>query len=246
MRLLLKLLFAVIVMAVLAAPERPRAIGASDDSTTADPANRILHPKKWRGAASNDGGHATLPTAGRAMPVFDLTADTVRIAAPRVPALDGSCYVYEKYVVVAWGSPDPQPVALVRKRNVASDLETVDCSPDSVPGDFVLRDEWAEYFMGMWRDLLFIDSGTGNIRSLILYDVPTRQKVLELDGAGEMAGWIDEVTVRIWLLSGADLPRSRCPEIPETLAVGVDSLYALDLETFRLSPLGPWRCHALQ
>lgn len=180
------------------------------------------------------------------MPPFDMVADTARIAAPRGPELDGSCYVYEEYVVVAWGSPDPQPVAIVRKRGPGSDIETAECSPDSLPGDFVLRNEWAEYFYGMWRDLLFIDSGTGNLRSLILYDMPTRRKILELEGAGEMEGWIDETTVRLWMLSKANGPRSLCPDIPEVLDVGVDSLYALNLETFRLTALGPWRCHALQ
>jgi hypothetical protein len=180
------------------------------------------------------------------MPVVDMTADTLLVSPLRWPDIDGSCYVYPHYIVIAWGSPDPQPVAIVRKREPGGGPGAGDCSADSLPGDFVLRNDWAEYFCGMWRDLLFIDSGTGDIRSLILYDVPTRCKVLELEGAGEMAGWIDEVTVRIWLLSGTDLPRSVCPDIPEMLGVGVDSLYALNLETFRLTPLGPWRCHALQ
>lgn len=59
-----------------------------------------------------------------------------------------------------------------------------DGTADSLPGDFVVWDDWAEYFCGMWRDLLFIDSGTGDIRSLILYGVPSRRRVLGLDGAG--------------------------------------------------------------
>jgi hypothetical protein len=180
------------------------------------------------------------------MLVIDLTADSLGTAAPSWPELEGSCYVYDRYVVVAWGSPDPEPVAIVRARHGEGRGVDPDCSPDSLAGDFVLRSEWAEYFSGMWGDLLVIDSGTGDIRTLILYDVPTRRKVLELGGAAETEGWIDDNTVRIWVLAATDLPRSVCPDIPLMFGVGVDSLYALSLETLRLTPLGPRRCHSLQ
>jgi hypothetical protein len=75
---------------------------------------------------------------------------------------------------------------------------------------------------------------------------PERTKVLELEGTGETEGWIDDATVRIWLLAGSDLPRSLCPDIPDMFGVGVDSLYALNLVTFSVTPLGPWRCQPLQ
>lgn len=204
----------------------------------------IMHADSTSVAAKPDSARSGTPAP--AMPLFNLTADSTRIAAPRWPEIDGTCYLYKHYVVIAWGSPDPRPVAIVRAREGGSGAQIPDCRPDSLPGDFVVRNEWAEYFCGMWRDLLFIDSGTGDIRSLIIYHVPTGRKVFELDGAGEMAGWIDDVTVRIWVLAAVDLPRSLCPDIPEMLGVGVDSLYAFNLKTFDLTPLGPWRCHALQ
>ena len=96
----------------------------------------------------------------------------------------------------------------------------------------MIRNEWAEYFAGMWDDLLFIDSGTSDVRELIIYDVPSRRRVFSLDGAGEMEGWVDSVTVRIWILSGSGLPRSYCPDIGEDFEVGVDSLFAMNLRTF--------------
>jgi hypothetical protein len=197
------------------------------------------------GGAGADPGPPVALAPERPIPVFDLTADSLGGSGPAWPEPDGSCYVYERYVVIAWGSPDPQPVAIVRQRD-SEDSGAADCSRDSLAGDFVLRNEWAEYFSGMWGDLLLVDSGTGDIRSLILYDVAARRKVLELEGAGETDGWISEHTVRIWMLAATDLPRAVCPDIPEMLGVGVDSLYALNLETLRLTPLGPWRCHALQ
>ena len=181
-------------------------------------------------------------SAAPAMPVHDVSADATALGVPKLPEEGGSCYVYDDYVVIAWRSPDPEPVAVVRERTEGR----VDCTPDSLPGDFVIRSEWAEYFCGMWRDLLLIDSGTGNIRALIVYDVPTRRKVGILEGSGGTEGWIDDVTIRIWMLASTDAPRELCPHIPEVFGVGVDSLYALNLETLNRRALGPWRCRPLE
>ncbi len=42
-----------------------------------------------------------------------------------------------------WSARDPDS-----PRGVA------ECSTDSLAGDFVVRNEWAEYYSGMWSDLL--------------------------------------------------------------------------------------------
>jgi hypothetical protein len=187
------------------------------------------------------------PSSSQEMPIIDVTSDTLGGFPPEWPNREGSCYLYPEYIVIAWGAPNlNEPVAIVRPRDQQHQLNRLACSPDSLPGDFVVRNEWAEYFAGMWGDLLLIDSGTSDIRSLILFDVPSRAKVLSLDGAGETEGWIDEVTVRIWILSGTDMPRSLCPDIPAMFAVGVDSLFALNLQTLKLRNIGPWRCRPLQ
>jgi len=154
------------------------------------------------------------------------------------------CHRYDRYAVVEWESPDPEPVAIVRRSDQAeSGIE--DCTRDSLPGDFVVRNEWAEYFYGLWEDVLFLDSGTGQIRSLILYDVPSRAQLLTLDAAGEMDGLVDSTTVKIWMLSGTG-SRDLCPDIPAVLDVGIDSLFAFNLRTLEFANLGDWRCHALQ
>jgi ketosteroid isomerase-like protein len=156
------------------------------------------------------------------------------------------CHHYPRYVVVAWDSPDTEPVAIVRTRGSGAPVAIADCSTDSLAGDFVVRNEWAEYYAGMWNDLLFIDSGTGEVRAYILYDVPSRRHVLTLEGVGEMVGSADSVTTSIWLLRGSGMPRSLCPDITEVFDVGVDSLYAFNLRSLQLTPLGKWRCHQLQ
>jgi hypothetical protein len=190
---------------------------------------------------------AVASTLAQELPIIDATPDSLRRFMPEFPQAGGSCYLYPDYIVIAWRFPDSAgPVAIVRKRDQSNALEPPNCSPDSLPGDFIVRNEWAEYFAGMWRDLLFIDSGTSDIRSLIIYDVPSRSKVLSVDGINGTEGWIDSVTVRVWVLSGYDLPRSLCPDIKEGFGVGVDSLFALNLETLSLKALGPWRCNQLQ
>ena len=181
------------------------------------------------------------------IPVIDASMDPMRIFLPELPGDEGTCYLYPDYIVIAWRSPEQKgPVAIVRKRDKAGGADGPDCSPDSLPGDYVFYNDWAEYFSGMWGDLLLIDSGTSNIRSLYFYDVRSRSRVLSLEGFGGTDGWIDEVTIRVWLLSAADMPRSLCPDIPEIFSVGVDSLFALDLKELSLEPLGSWRCNQLQ
>jgi hypothetical protein len=218
----------------------------SSDSLIAEPVPDTNQP-----ASSEPLDSADLEVPAPTMPAGQTGGDSVyrmffratesREVAPRV-----RCHHYDRYVVVEWESPDPEPVAIVRERAPGAPVAVADCTTDSLAGDFVLRNEWAEYYSGLWEDLLLLDSGTGQLRDLILYDVPSRKKLLTLEGAGEMAGVIDSTTVRIWLLSGAELPRSLCPEIPDMFDVGVDSLFAFDLRTLQLTSLGEWRCHQLQ
>lgn len=181
------------------------------------------------------------------LPIIDATPDSLRNTMPEMPQSNGSCYLYPDYIIVAWANPAyREPVAIVRKRDSSDTRETPDCYPDSLPGDFVVRNEWAEYFAGMWGDYLLIDSGTSNVRTLMLYDVSSKSKVLTLEGMNGVEEWIDSVTVSIWLLSGYDLPRSLCPGIEEPFVVGVDSLFVLNLQTLSLKASGPWRCRQMQ
>lgn len=209
--------------------------------------------------------------AGRRLSVYLLAATALPLAAPAAasaqvarPQVDSAymllqpqktveivpgpvgidCLEYPGYVVVAWKSPNPAPVAIIRKRNPDVLVAASDCVTDSLPGDYVVRTKWAEYFYGLWKDLLFLDSGTSQLSDLLVYDVPSRQKVLTLAGA-EMDGLIDSVTIRTWLFTGLG-PRSLCPEIPEGFGVGLDSLFAFDLRTLDLTPLGQGRCHQTQ
>ena len=60
-------------------------------------------------------------TAARAMAVYDATLDSTWMFLPRLPDDEGSCYLYPRYIAVAWRSPDlGEPVAIVRERDPAA------------------------------------------------------------------------------------------------------------------------------
>jgi hypothetical protein len=111
------------------------------------------------------------------------------------------------------------------------------CQPDSMPGDIVLRNRFADYFGGLKGDLLFINSTTGPGDDLSIYDLKQRRFVFELGGY-KIEGWPDTVTVRLWKETDAGVA-GICPD---TVQGGIDSLLQLDLRTFALAATGKFRC----
>ena len=118
------------------------------------------------------------------------------------------------------------------------------CAFDSVAGDYVVRNDWAEYFSGIRRHFLFLYSGTGPQSDVVVHDVAQRRRLIDIPTT-DIVGWRDSVTLEVWVRRDT-LPHSRCPDIPSSLTAGVDSLMALDLRTLRYTAVGPWRCEAWQ
>lgn len=116
------------------------------------------------------------------------------------------------------------------------------CGTDSTAGDFVRRNEWAEYFMALRDDWLFLDSGTGNQRGVFVYHIPSRAKLATF--VGEIAGWRDSTTLLAWVAGEDSVPRAACPKVPEGLMAAADSLVAIDLRAGTRALLGRWRCSA--
>jgi hypothetical protein len=149
------------------------------------------------------------------------------------------CYTLARYLVIQKPAPhdDVGSDVIVRPRTPAAA-----CGADSIAGDFVRRNEEAEYFLAMRGDRLFLDSGTGNLRAVLIYDVPAAKKTTEF--TGEIAGWRDSTTLLAWIAGGDSLAHARCPKVPEGLGVVADSLVAIDLRTNAHVPLNRWRCDA--
>ena len=112
-----------------------------------------------------------------------------------------------------------------REDEVGSDIvvhtgPTGPCTMDSLPGDYVFRNEWAEYFAGLIGDNLVLDSGTGpDLRGLIVIELSSRRRIfagsyVELEARGS-AG-----TVGVWQGYELTLSAPGC-KTPDLLGPGV-------------------------
>jgi len=105
------------------------------------------------------------------------------------------------------------------------------CTADSLPGDYVLRDEWAAWFAALAGDVLILDSGTGpDIRYLILIDLATRQRLAELPYVDLEPG-PNPMLLGLWNGYEVEEPPPGCPAPVGGLVPGVDSLFFLDIRT---------------
>lgn len=152
-----------------------------------------------------------------------------------------TCHVHARYVVVSRDNTkdDVGSDVIVRGHTPGT---AGNCTGDSLSGDFVLRNQEADYFLGLRGDRLFIDVGTGAISDLVVYDLRARRK-LEVISGYEIEGWRDNTTLELWVMAG-ETTRKQCPKVPEGMGVGIDSLHTLDLTTMKLTPTGRWRCAA--
>jgi hypothetical protein len=118
------------------------------------------------------------------------------------------------------------------------------CDADSIAGDFVIWNRWAESFCGIRNDVLFLDRGTGpDERSLILYDLTTRKKIREILYApdhGVVPG-PDSLTLGVWVPADMRGRVPKCPT-PDGLVPGVDSLFWLGIRTGKTRYAGRTRC----
>src|ERR1041385_568158 len=167
----------------------------------------------------------------QASPFDPVTRDTMR---PGV-----ICYHHIRYIVVAR-----------RVMEVGSDLfirpaRSGRCDADSLPGDIVLRNHDAEYFLGLRGDLLFIDSGTGpDFRGLIIVDLRTQRRLLQTDYVRDVIPGPDAFTVGVW--HGYELTQL-APGCPKTdMIPGVDSLFWVDLRSGSMRFAQRTRCAARQ
>jgi len=152
-------------------------------------------------------------------------------------AADAVCYWTDRHIVVEH-RPSEQVDAdfFVRSRAAGS------CAADSLPGDYVLRGEWAAYFAALSGNVLLLDSGTGpDIRYLILIDVGARQRLAELPYVDLEPG-PDSTLIGLWNGYELENPLPGCPAPPGGLLPGVDSLFFLDIRTGRKRFAGRTRC----
>jgi hypothetical protein len=147
------------------------------------------------------------------------------------------CYKSPRHIVVERNrSGQVGTDLLVRSRQAET------CEADSLPGDFVIRDEWAAYFSAIQGDLLLLDSGTGpDVRGLIIFDVVDRRRIAEISYV-DLAPGPDSASIGVWDGAALDEPAPGCPSPPGGLLPGVDSLHYVNLRTGEARFAGQTRC----
>lgn len=159
-----------------------------------------------------------------------------------------TCYEYPSLYVVEEGVKDRVGSnILIKYRNHPS--ETFSCVYEKEEGDFEIRNEWAEYFMGKSSGLIFLDSGTGPCpRDLIVISVEKRKKLYNTSYCGPVAVR-EGKELFFWKESGA-ATRENCPEYDrikaDTLFPYIEERFVLFLETLELRGTGEKRCAAGQ
>ncbi len=79
------------------------------------------------------------------------------------------CHESDDYLVVERENEEAGNDFLVKYKRPDSESE---CKYQVEEGDFEIKNEWAEYFMALHRDLLILDSGTGpDPRDFIIWDL---------------------------------------------------------------------------
>lgn len=173
-------------------------------------------------------------TAARQPPVFDSVLATLH-------AGQTTCYRLARYFVVERADGETGSDVLVRRRDSDAGAEPA-CALDSLPGDFVTRNDSTGGFAGIhgrWLFLLATDAPDGGY---VVHDLATAQKALPLDG-DDLVRWRDTVTVEVWM-HGDTVAHARCPDVPRAMVAAIDSLVAVDLRTGAHVTSGASRCAA--
>jgi hypothetical protein len=150
---------------------------------------------------------------------------------------DVSCHTHAMYTIVAREHTD----------SVGSDLFIRDarlrrCDADSLPADFVWRNRFADYFLGIRGDVLFIDDGTAITRGLTVVDLRARRIVVSTDYIGSVMLGPNPTTVTIWRDFELKAPAKGCKRPPYGNLPGIDSLYWVDFKAGTLRFAGKTRC----
>lgn len=153
------------------------------------------------------------------------------------------CYEYGKYFVVRrsfFGSSGND--ILVKKKE---DYEnSIECSYVVGRNDFEVKNEDADYFFGIYQDLMFVDSGTCPCpRGLSIYSLTERKMVYESTYMTPIAITPDS-KLSFWMETAEVATPENCPNYDNILQghAGIDKRVTLDLKTFELAESDETRC----
>ena len=161
-----------------------------------------------------------------------------------------TCHESSRYLIVEGSTGEVGTNFLVKYKRQKGKPPV--CKYVVEPGDFEIRNEEAEYFLGLQGDLLILDSGTGpDPRGLIIWDLSKKKKVYTgtySSGSGEEVK-IKPGYMEFWLETGRATDEN-CPKAKEWRANGlgavIETWVRLDLSHFTLTKSSKTRCSSRQ
>ena len=160
------------------------------------------------------------------------------------------CFRYQKFLVATKDLSDRVGSDIFVKKNDDKYNKFTPCEKIISECDFKIKNEWAEYFMGIYKHYLFIDSGTGPTpRGLIIYNLNTKNKVFDSEYSDPV--FIDAKGIlSFWITSEIPATEKNCPEYSKNRSWGLGSAIEkkvlLNLSDLSLSATGETRCSSRQ
>lgn len=155
-----------------------------------------------------------------------------------------SCIDYEKYFVVTRELRNEVGSDTLVKFKSAPD-ERVACEYSVRSQDLEIKNEFAENFMGLHGDLLFLDSSTGpGTSGMTIYSLLTRKKAFETSYLGPINLSGDNLT--LWQVEKEYVTNAECPDAEKITQQGLNPTVQrkriLNLQTFTFSDTTDTRC----
>jgi hypothetical protein len=243
------MVLAVAIASALLTPGCRRTQPAKDASSAQGQVSRA-------GAASSAAqSSAAGSQANPAPPVAAITPPPVQAAGAQAVGLPGmdagrveqsgpvSCVDYEKYAVISRELQDQVGSDTLVKFKAAKD-EHIACEYSAGASDFEIKNEFAESFIGLHGDLLFLDSSTmPGEAGLTIYNVSSRKKVFQTAYLGPTEVTGDNMS--LWQVA-QNATRAECPDAEKIAQQGLtptlERRMILNLRTFALAETKETRC----
>lgn len=158
------------------------------------------------------------------------------------------CYENDKYYVVIEGFIGSAGSNFLVKYKT-EDNQQFNCRYIIEENDFEIKNEWAEYFLGLENNFLLIDSGTGPPpRGLIIYNLEKKQKVFS--GSYSLPTGIENNYIEFWKPVSIKVTKENCPDKDYIegagLGTGIEEHVRLELINLNETSLNEYRCESRQ
>ncbi len=157
------------------------------------------------------------------------------------------CYEFATYVVMEKELAPESAGADIWVKKKGRDVKGL-CDPRQGAIHYMIKNDFAEYFMAIWKDLLFLQSTTGpGPAGLLIHDLGKKRKVFE--GTYSDPIELKDGTLIYW--EGEEpATKANCEEYEEItkggLAAVIETRIKLDLSTFKLTKTKETRCSSRQ